>query len=360
MLIVGAGISGLMAAMMTSKLGNETILVEEHKEVGYPSHCGGIVAPNFWKKLGIPMNKKIVLNSFFGITFSNIKDSFTLTTKEPFLLAISRPLLDQYVRELAEKNGAKILTKTKAKKLEILRHGIRTTTTEKEFFSDLVLVADGIFGSISNRLSSKSGKNLLFASQGVFKHSLDPSYPVVILREEISRDFFAYIAPINEDYARVGIATSDFSRIFLLEKIARIFNLKKQEPARGWGIWIGGPAKKLSFYDKVFLLGDAAGFTKATTGGGIVFGSLLARLVSLLVSSSEVGDKMKIEKKIEILKRELTLAFFARKLLNLAGPSAYFPVLKKVSSMKGISNLLESSDYDFLSTFFKQMVRNAL
>ena len=356
--VVGAGISGLVASKELSSLGAEVYLIEEHKTIGLPTHCGGLVSPNFWQKLGIPQKKSLVLNEYFGLSFSDGRSTFTIRTKKPLLVAVSRVLLDQYVGDLAEKEGAKLLTGERVKKVSLHKSGVKTLTSSGKIFeSDVVFVADGLFGQVSNKLFPKRGRNLLFASQAVFRHSLDSSTPLVFLRKDLSEDFFAYIAPLNDEFARVGVASSKPLTRLAIEKLAKVYNLKQVEPYTYWGIWIGGPVGKISFYEKVFLLGDAAGFTKATTGGGIVFGSVLSRMLSRYVTSNNEAEKKLVRDRIRHLKKDLELMLILRRMLNFFGPSFYYPIMRKVSNLREVEKIVEALDYDFL---FDTSFRNTL
>lgn len=347
--VVGAGISGLIASKELSSLGVEVYLVEEHKVIGLPTHCGGLVAPNFWQKLGIPKKKNLVLNEYFGISFSDGNSAFTIRTKKPFLVAISRILLDQYVGDLAEKAGTKILAGERVKKIFLSKDSVKALTNSGRVFeSDVAFIADGLFGQISNKIFPKRGNNLLSASQAVFRHSLDPSVPLVFLRKDLSEDFFAYVAPLNEELARVGIASSKPVASLVIKKLTKVYNLKQVEPFTHWGIWIGGPVSKISLYDKIFLLGDAAGFTKATTGGGIVFGSVLSRALSRYVASSDEAKKKLAKDHVGYLRKNLEFMLILRRMLNFLGPSLYYPLMSKISNFRVVEKIVEALDYDFL------------
>ncbi|MBO3763230.1 MAG: NAD(P)/FAD-dependent oxidoreductase [Candidatus Brockarchaeota archaeon] len=348
-IVVGAGISGLIASKELSSLGANVYLIEEHKKIGLPTHCGGLVAPNFWQKLGIPKKKNLVLNEYSGISFSDGHHTFTLRTRKPFLFAISRILLDQYVGDLAEKKGTKILAGERIKKVFLYKGGVKALSSSGNVFeSDVAFIADGLFGQISNKIFPKKGKSLLLASQAVFRHSLEPSFPLVLLRKDFSEDFFAYIAPLNDEFARVGVASAKPIASLVIKKLVKAYNLKQVEPSKHWGIWIGGPTSKVSFYDKLFLLGDAAGFTKATTGGGIVFGSILSRLLSKYVASSNEAEKKLAKERVNYLKKNLEFMLLIRKTLNFFGPSFYYPLLNKIANLRGIEKVVETLDYDFL------------
>ena len=43
--VVGAGPAGSAAAKATAERGLKTVLLEEHTEIGVPTHCNGVIPP---------------------------------------------------------------------------------------------------------------------------------------------------------------------------------------------------------------------------------------------------------------------------------------------------------------------------
>ena len=65
-IIVGAGPAGLYASYLYEKLGLNTIVIEEHKCIGAPRHCSGLVSWNIERFLNVPSD--IIAVSYTHLT----------------------------------------------------------------------------------------------------------------------------------------------------------------------------------------------------------------------------------------------------------------------------------------------------
>ena len=52
-LVIGGGPSGLLAAREAASKGAEVLVLEEHKEIGVPNHCTGILSVEGLQRLGV-------------------------------------------------------------------------------------------------------------------------------------------------------------------------------------------------------------------------------------------------------------------------------------------------------------------
>jgi flavin-dependent dehydrogenase len=93
--------------------------------------------------------------------------------------------------------------------------------------------------------------------------------------------FFGWIVPVDERTARVGLGVNNPSQ---LTKSRHDFFLKKElvpyssgDTIRDFNASIPARVRTATQKGNVILIGDAAGQTKSTTGGGLVFGSLCAK-----------------------------------------------------------------------------------
>ena len=70
LLIIGAGPAGLLTALHAAKLGLTSIVFEEHKTIGSPDHCAGILDLSGLKRLGLPTtNQSYIQNTVSGAFF---------------------------------------------------------------------------------------------------------------------------------------------------------------------------------------------------------------------------------------------------------------------------------------------------
>ncbi len=97
--------------------------------------------------------------------------------------------------------------------------------------------------------------------------------------------------PVGEDEVRCGLATDKGDALELLRGFIKSrFGLTEcGEPAR-WPVLTGGPIDK-THGDGLLLVGDVAGHTKPTTGGGVILGGMCAMMAAeTAIQALEEGD----------------------------------------------------------------------
>ncbi len=67
-IVVGAGPAGSSAAKTAAKRGLRTILLEEHSQIGIPTHCSGafspVTRPDFTREIVNTVNKRAILTKY--------------------------------------------------------------------------------------------------------------------------------------------------------------------------------------------------------------------------------------------------------------------------------------------------------
>ena len=102
--VIGAGPAGSYAASLLAK-DYDVNLYEDHNKIGIPFQCTGILTSAIEDIIKLP--KRLVLNKLSKVKLYSPKGaSFEINLKKPDLV-IDRIGFDQYIAELAVKNGAK-------------------------------------------------------------------------------------------------------------------------------------------------------------------------------------------------------------------------------------------------------------
>ena len=60
-IIVGAGPVGCYTAQLLKREGLGPVLVEEHKEIGKPVHCAGVIGRKVFDEARIPLSKDSII-----------------------------------------------------------------------------------------------------------------------------------------------------------------------------------------------------------------------------------------------------------------------------------------------------------
>ena len=182
-IIIGAGPSGTAAAMILAQAGKRVVLIERGDFSGCKNMFGGAIYttptkeiyPEFWNtapvERGIIRHSYALLGELDGTTISYDKQS-SGETYEAY--SVTRAKWDRWCAQQAEEAGAVLVKETLVK--EILKDGNRIigvkTDTGEEFFSKIVIIADGV--------------NSILAKQLGFRKDIKPEHVALSIKEVLS------------------------------------------------------------------------------------------------------------------------------------------------------------------------------
>lgn len=286
--IIGAGPAGLIAAEVISSNGFNTTVFEEHSKVGKPNHCAGIISVEGLERLGIPLDDSFYLNTIKGGRIYSADGTYIeIRDKKPRAHIIDRSQFDCFLSRKAESAGADIRTNTRVREITSTKKSVvGLKTLDYSCRSEVLINSEGAKG----RLLNKSGMGT--TQQGLcYGFNVDiPDVQIeqdmveVWFNDELSKDFFAWVIPVDENIVRVGLGTSgnsgyDAIRDFIRKRFGDI----DVPLIQGGLICTGGPVNRTS-YPGMLLVGDVAGQVKPTTGGGVVIGGLCSKIAGEITS----------------------------------------------------------------------------
>ncbi len=359
--MVGAGPSGLLAAIEAAKRGASVLVLEEHAEVGKPVHCAGLVSVDGLRRLGVHGSfiqgwaRGAVLHSPGGI-------ELRVDAGRRVACVIDREAFDRELAGRAVEEGVEL--RCRARALEpLMRHGV-----------------EGVKARVDGRLTELSAKVVIDAEGARFKLSRiaglptpDPSmlYPAAQLElrggdveegfvelffgEEWAPGFFAWIVPF-EGGCRVGVASSKGRCRELLERVVKkhpkaSLKLRGASPVKlmGGRLVLGGPAAK-TYVEGMLLVGDVAGHVKRITGGGVVFGGLAAKVAGEAAVAYSLGDLKALERYEgrwrKLIGRELKWMKRLRRYLSSLSDQGYDELFKAAAALKLEEALSRVGDMD--------------
>lgn len=361
-IVVGAGFVGNYAAKHLAARGLDTLVLEEHKKIGTPRHCAGLISISGLEKLHLKekiQNEGGVRNEIRNAILTGFDGDIKrkVTRDKSVAYVVDRVKLDRLVYRQAKEKGAIYHLGSRVYKLE--KNGKVHIQLDDEIKKTLkakaIVDAEGPRRAL---IRSLTGVDLTHRLPGL---QVDVTTEEQILQEDTVEiifnlpDFFSWIIPLGEDIYRFGLASWEWKsklRYILSNLIKK--RTKSYEKIREFGgvVLTGGPMER-TVWGKILALGDAAGWPKPTTGGGVVFGGLTAKMVS-----EEINEAIRREhsftsvKEIKrTYKKEFNMMQLVRATLNFLGPGGIQIVLKIIpqrifTKLKG--------DYDFqFETFLK-------
>ncbi len=284
-IVVGAGPAGSATARDIAARGFRTLLVEEHEAIGEPLHCAGLVSPRTLELAGV--TDGLVINELRGgFVNSPLGIRLPLGGERPHAVAIHRQRLDQLLAAAAQEAGAELWTGARLVALErqLGMLGVRLSRRGRPrvLRTRLLIGADGAQSRVARWLGLRPRYEErilgLGAEAKLATERLD--FLEIFVGNSIAPGFFAWVIPLGEGRARIGIATNDGKRPIhylrsLVEGFPRVF--AGAQFGRLYGGVIPLKRRQRMYCDNAMLVGDAGGQVKPTSGGGIYTGLVGAK-----------------------------------------------------------------------------------
>ncbi|MBA7497280.1 Kynurenine 3-monooxygenase [subsurface metagenome] len=364
--IVGAGPAGCYTAQLLKKYGFKTRIIEEHREVGKPARCAGLVGRQVFENTLLPLSESSIINRIDGASFLYGNDNFIIK-RERVAYVIDRERFDKNVSQ-----GLNVECGKKVVGIKEGRTGYILKTNEDDIYADLVIGADGVRSQTRKYINFMWNNNGNNKKRDYVKCYLGMQYRIeleedlpcskiaqVYLREGIS--FFIWVIPEGDNIIRVGVISENARRD--LAQFIKRFKIKGKIIGKLAGMIPVGLTK--NYYKNIALVGDAAVQVKPLTGGGIFYGLKSAELLAECIRDNRLNEydrrlKRKFRKEIkfglkarkfyeEINKKELKNIFmlfkknagFIEKVANFENHSVIFiEILKNPKIFRDARHIL--------------------
>ena len=303
-IVVGAGVAGSHAALEAAKNGVNVVILEDHPQVGVPSHCSGVVSLNGLSLLGIEADPSFSQRMIQGAVLHPPKgEALDLRTKQPVALIINRAKFDQYVAKRAVAAGVELHTKTRVSKFARYPNGRVGVSVQDGQSFDGGIVIDASGGG--SRLPEQAGlqapdwNQLLPGLQYELAETPKQGDMVeLFFGSHRAPGFFAWSIPTGDHSARVGLASRKGNVKKLLDDMVKEYWPKSAiEGTKSGSVLVSGPIDKC-WSENFLVVGDAAGQVKQTTGGGIIIGGYSGKLAGRAAANAV---KMPQEERWKIL-----------------------------------------------------------
>jgi digeranylgeranylglycerophospholipid reductase len=296
-IVVGGGPGGLMAATCLARDGFDVAVLEEHRDVGTPVHCTGVLAQEALTELDLP--RESILNTLSTARFfspSGRAISYTTPTTEA--LVVDRAIFD---RSLArDANVAGVAIRFGSRVMDV-RQGPDGMEVDDESGSTMrgraVILACGANYTFQRRFG--------LGLPSVHLNSAQLELPAM-RSGDVELHFGTAIAPRGFAWAvPVTRSAGHFVRIGVMchgDPARRFGNvLARLGPSWGVAVDIAQPPRRRllplapirrTYADRLLAVGDAAGLVKPTTGGGIYYSLVSARIASEVLAHALRHDRL--------------------------------------------------------------------
>lgn len=268
-IVIGAGPVGSAAAADCAEKGLHTLLVEEHATIGYPVQCAGLLSVPAFRECRVSDDS--VLNRVSGARIITNSADISFQAQETKAYVVDRAVLDKEMTMQATAAGSDLLIKTYARKIignTVFLSGAMGSHT---ISGNIIIAADGPKSSIARMKGLKGPKTVLSGLQCDIMHEMDLSLVEIFPNNSV--DFFAWIIPIGPGRARAGLLGCRNVK----ERFSAFIKPFQQSCIHFVAGTVPLGVIPKTYADNLLITGDAAGFAKPTSGGGVYTGVRSAR-----------------------------------------------------------------------------------
>lgn len=354
--IIGGGPAGLLSAISAAKKGVDVVLFESKDEIGKHEHCAGLLSIEGLRKLGLSeLPESVIQNRKIRGAFIYSPSGEKLKVEKPstHAVVVDRAEFNRHLANIAESVGVEISLTSRVKRIknnkDSLTLELGKQQNHKKINCEVAILAEGRYPKLNSQvgLPTPSREKMVFASQYIIENikNLDEEYVELYLSSKYAPGFFAWIIPIDDVRAKIGLAANT-KNVGKLLKAFYIQNhlvslrtknaiiIKKMSGAIPLGSFI-----KRTYTERVLVIGDAAGQTKPTTGGGVIFGGIAAKIAGDIAAEA-------------VLSANYTLKHFAQ--YQKRWQKEFKRELMTMSYIRGYLNSLEDKEYDKLIKLLNQ------
>ena len=359
--VIGAGPAGLQTALRIKDEGFNVSVYEEDHRVGYPENCSGLISRSGVDSLKLNLDSCLQNEIKGAHIFSPNGTKITIRRPSTVAYVVNREKFDQALAKRAHEKNIEINTGKKL--IDVRKNSLFLESSGRGELkkAELVVGADGVNSTVRHIMGIKIDKsNFIHSVQAVCTGNFDDDM-VQVHFGDYAKGFFAWVVPIDKTHAKVGLGcklgdsiSKNFEQ-FVSEKVKPTTIGKLQSALIPYGSPLQGIQK-----DNMVLVGDAAFQTKATSGGGVIFGMKSANVLSDSIAN-HIKNKTSLtsyEKNLTSINKELKMHWKVRQYVNSLNNDKMDKLIMKLKD-KGIEDFLQmEGDMDQPSKFVGKMAMN--
>jgi digeranylgeranylglycerophospholipid reductase len=294
-IVVGAGPAGSRVARDLASAGLNVALLEQHRGVGTPCHCSGLVTPRTLALADV--GDRLVKNVIRGAMISlRGGEQLMVAGQKEHAYVIDRVELDRRLARQATDAGAQLLMSThfvdfvapgastdrrddRPLRVNVIRDGKRDSLSTR-----LIVGADGAHSRVAAQMHGGRATGSVFGlgADAEVDTAIRTDIVDVYVDPDGAPGWFGWRIPLGDRRVRLG--TGSNGTIRPAESFRRLrstfpsFAEARIMGYTGGSIPLWRPAPLVG--DRVLLVGDAARQVKPTSGGGIYASLFAARLAA--------------------------------------------------------------------------------
>ncbi len=360
-IVVGAGPSGLRTAGCLAAAGLDVRVLERKPRPGANVVCTGIVGQEVFDVFGLD-RRSVIAEVRTVRLVSPFSTVLTYEHPRPFACVVDRERFDNALAEAAAAAGAALSCDSRVDDIAVGAAGVEVTVRDgagavSRQAAAMAVLATGVDYRLQKKVGLAVPRDFLRGAQ-VEASIPDGATTTLFFGRDVAPGAFAWSVPAGGGKARVGLLTKKDPKACLQKLLASNFGgvleTAGEAPIRTRPIAQG--LLSGTFGDRVLAVGEAAGQTKTTTGGGISYGLTCADLAADVIlgcfgrSSFGAADLAEYERRWKgRLQREIVVGHTARRMCARLSDGRIESLFQLARTDGIIPIIREKADFDWHS-----------
>jgi len=362
--VIGGGPSGLRVAGRLAAGGLDVRVLERKARIGANVICTGIVGRELFDDLGL--DRGSVVGEIRTVRLvSPFSTDLTYEHPRPFASVVDREMFDGGLADAARAAGAAIELGVTVEDIDVRSDGLVVEARDGSGepvrrAAEMAVVASGVDPGLQKKCGLGRPRDFLNGAQ--VEAALDgPDATTILFGRDVAPGGFGWAVPAGAGKVRVGLLTKKEPKARLRRMIetsfATLLPAAGEMPIRTKPVAQG--LLSPTFGTRVLSVGEAAGQTKTTTGGGISYGLVCADLAADAVlnafrtSAFGAASLAEYERRWrKALEKEIVVGYYTRKLcarlsdgqieglFHLARTDGIVPIIRERADFEWHSGLI--------------------
>ena len=358
-IVAGAGPAGNIAALRLAQAGHRVLVVDWRQNLG-DKLCTGIIGRECVERFP-PDESHIYASARSATVVSPSGKAHRVENGKPQAYIVDRVAYVTSFASKAQEQGAEYRLGERVVEIDPADAGVTVTTSsesgETTYNAKTIVVSSGFASPLVRMVGladEAGGDHMIGAQAEVTAEGIDDTQ--VFLGDGVAPGSFGWLVPLSDSRALAGVVSRQKLNGHMdhfvsgLREQGKVGSVTK-EPAR-WGIPIRPIAK--TYDNRVLVAGDAAGFVKPTTGGGIYYallsGEVAAQTIEGAVRSNDFsGQRMSAYESSwkALFGSEIRTGYYARRLYEVLGDDQIERLLDRFLAPAVQEEFLSSPDFSF-------------
>ncbi len=360
-IVIGAGPSGLRTAGRLAAAGLDVRVLEKKSRVGANVVCTGIVGKEVFDDFGL--DRRPVIEELRTVRLvSPFSTVLTYEHPRPFACVVDREMFDNALAAAAGAAGATIVCESRVDDIAVGRDGVEVTVRDRagavsRQAAAVAVMATGVDFGLQKKIGLATPRDYLNGAQ------VEASLPgrettTLYFGRDVAPGAFAWSVPAGGSKTRVGLLTRNDPKACLHRLLEENFD-DGRGALEGVTVRTKPVAQGLlsgTFGDRVLAVGEAAGQTKTTTGGGISYGLTCADLAADVIlkcfarSSFGAAELADYERRwMGLLKKEILVGHYTRRMCARLSDGQVESLFRLAQTDGIVPIIREKADFDWHS-----------